>query len=811
MKQFLVLLLVIAISISSAYSQNSKVNRYTFSGYVKDSTSGEFLLGSSVYIKEIQKGTTTNAYGFFSLTLDEGTYTIITAYIGYYEQQFALRLDKDISQNILLIPKVFVTKEVLITAKKADRNVQSTDMGKVEVDVDQIKKLPALLGEVDILKAIQLLPGVQAAGEGNSGFYVRGGGPDQNLILLDEGTVYNASHLFGFFSIFNSDAVKNITLTKGGIPAQYGGRLASVLDITMKEGNNQKFHAQGGIGYIASRLTLEGPLVKNKSSFMISARRTFVDLFLREPFIKPGSPADGNSYYFYDLNGKLNYTLSQRDRIFISGYLGRDVFNFKSRDTGFKVKIPWGNSTVSTRWNHLFSDKLFVNSSLIFSDYKFEFGASQQDFEFKIFSGIRDYTAKVDFNWFPNILHNVKFGVNYIYHRFTPTNASARSAEVVFDLGKVTRFYAHDAAVYLNDEWDITEKLRVNAGLRGTMFEHVGPFTRYVQDPSFQGKFTDTIQYAQGEKVKMYMHAEPRLSVRYTLTTTSSVKAAFTQNYQYIHLASFGSVSLPTDVWVPSTDLVKPQFGREYSIGYFRNFHDNTYETSVELYYKQMENQIEYREGATPDQDVKNNPDNNFVFGKGWSYGAEFFIKKSKGKFNGWIGYTLAYTKRKFPDLNNGETYSAKYDRRHDASLVLTYDRNAKWTFGAVWVYATGDALTLPAEKYFISAGPPVTVDANGNASLNNNFNILSGYGKRNDYRQKPFHRLDLSATLHVLKKKRWQSEWVFSVYNFYGRQNPYFIYFNVDGNSTDGTLKVQAKQVSLFSVIPSVTYNFKF
>ncbi len=811
MKQLLVLLLFIAISTSVVFSQNPKVNKYTFSGYVKDSSSGEFLLGSSVYIKEIQKGTTTNAYGFFSLTLDEGTYTIITAYIGYHEQQFIIRLDKDISQNILIIPKVFVTKEVLITAKKADRNVQSTDMGKVEVDVDQIKKLPALLGEVDILKAIQLLPGVQAAGEGNSGFYVRGGGPDQNLILLDEGTVYNASHLFGFFSIFNSDAVKNITLTKGGIPAQYGGRLASVLDITMKEGNNQKFHAQGGIGYIASRLTLEGPLVKNKSSFMISARRTFVDLFLREPFIKPGSPADGNSYYFYDLNGKLNYTLSQRDRIFISGYLGRDVFNFKSRDTGFKVKIPWGNSTVSTRWNHLFSDKLFVNSSLIFSDYKFEFGASQQDFEFKIFSGIRDYTAKVDFNWFPNILHNVKFGVNYIYHRFTPTNASARSADVVFDLGKITRFYAHDAAVYLNDEWDITEKLRVNAGLRGTMFEHVGPFTRYVQDPSFQGKFIDTIQYDQGAKVKMYMHAEPRLSVRYTLTTTSSVKAAFTQNYQYIHLASFGSVSLPTDVWVPSTDLVKPQFGREYSVGYFRNFHDNTYETSVELYYKQMENQIEYREGATPDQDVKNNPDNNFVFGKGWSYGAEFFIKKSKGKFNGWIGYTLAYTKRKFPDLNNGETYSAKYDRRHDASLVLTYDRNAKWTFGAVWVYATGDALTLPAEKYFVSAGPPVTVDANGNASLNNNFNILSGYGKRNDYRQKPFHRLDLSATLHVLKKKRWQSEWVFSVYNFYGRQNPYFIYFNVDGNSTDGTLKVQAKQVSLFSVIPSVTYNFKF
>jgi len=811
MKRFLLWYLLLLFSSNVLYGQVSKPIKFTLSGYVKDSTSGEFLLGSSVYIKELKKGLNTNAYGFFSLTLDEGKYTIIISYIGYNEKQLSIDFNKDNSINFQLIPKFFVTKEVLITAKKADQNIKSTDMGRVEVDVDQIKKLPALLGEVDILKAIQLLPGVQSAGEGNSGFYVRGGGPDQNLILLDEGTVYNASHLFGFFSVFNSDAVKNITLTKGGIPAQYGGRLSSVLDVTMKEGNNQKFHAQGGIGYIASRLTLEGPIVKNKSSFMISARRTFVDLFLRKPFIKPGSSADGNSYYFYDLNAKINYTLSQNDRLFISGYLGRDIFNFKSRDTGFKVKIPWGNSTSSIRWNHLFSDKLFVNSSLIFSDYKFEFGASQQEFEFKIFSGIRDYTAKVDFNWFPNILHNVKFGVNYIYHRFTPTNASAKSGDVVFDLGDVTRFYAHDAAIYVNDEWDVSEKFRINAGLRGTLFEHVGPFTRYVVDPSFPGRIIDTVNYSNGEKVKLYMHAEPRLSLRYTLNSTSSLKAAFTQNYQYIHLASFGSVSLPTDVWVPSTDLVKPQFGSEYSIGYFKNFKENVFETSIELYYKEMENQIEYREGASPDQDVKNNPDNNFVFGRGWSYGAEFFIKKAKGKFTGWIGYTLAYTKRNFPDLNNGETYSAKYDRRHDASLVLTYDRNDKWSFGAVWVYATGDALTLPAERYFISAGPPVVVENNGNISLNNNFNLVSGYGKRNDFRQKPFHRLDFSATLHVLKKQRWQSEWVFSVYNFYGRQNPYFIYFNVDGNSTDGTLKVQAKQVSLFSIIPSVTYNFKF
>jgi hypothetical protein len=656
-----------------------------------------------------------------------------------------------------------------------------------------------------------LLPGVQDAGEGNSGFYVRGGGPDQNLILLDEGVVYNAAHLFGFFSVFNPDAVKNITLTKGGMPAQYGGRLSSVLDISMKEGNMKEYHAEGGIGYIASRLTVEGPIKKDVSSFVVSGRRTFIDLFLREPFINPESNFAGNSYYFYDLNMKLNYILSQKDRLYLSGYFGRDVFNFKSAETGFKVRIPWGNATTSLRWNHLFSDKMFMNSSLIFSDYKFEFGAEQQQFDFRIFSGIRDYNAKVDVTWFPNILHNVKFGVNYIYHRFTPTNAYARSGDVVFDLGDVTRFYAHDAAIYVNDEWDITEKLRVSGGLRSTWFAHVGPFNRYVEDPAFEDRIIDTIPYKTGEKVQDFLNLEPRLSLRYELDKNSSIKAAYTQNYQYIHIASFGSVSLPTDVWVPSTDKVKPQFAVQYALGYFRNFDDNMYETSVEVYYKDMKNQIEYEEGATPDGDVRNNPDNNFVFGKGWSYGAEFFLKKAKGKLSGWIGYTLAYTRRQFDDLNFGRTFPAKYDRRHDVSVVATYDYNKKWTFGMTWVYATGDALTLPNERYFMSAGPPVSIDQGGNIDVNNNFYILSGFDDRNGFRQKSYHRLDLSATLRSQKQKRFKSEWVFALYNTYGRQNPYFIYFDIEGNSQDGNQRIQAKQVSLFSIIPSVTYNFKF
>jgi CarboxypepD_reg-like domain/TonB-dependent Receptor Plug Domain len=811
MKKYLYLLLFAVLAISTGSAQTPKAQKYTLSGYVKDSTSGEYLIGTSVYIKELQKGVNCNTYGFYSMTVEGGNYTIITSFVGYKEKVQSVNLNKDQTLNIDLAPRVVETKEVVVSAQKADKNVKSTEMGRVEVEVEQIKSLPALMGEVDVLKTIQLLPGVKSAGEGNSGFYVRGGGPDQNLILLDEAVVYNASHLFGFFSVFNSDAIKNIALTKGGMPAQYGGRLASVLDISMKEGNNKEFHGDGGLGYIASRLTLEGPIVKNKSSFIISGRRTFIDLFLREPFIDKNSNFAGNSYYFYDVNAKLNYTLSQKDRLFVSGYFGRDVFNFKSSQTGFKVRIPWGNATTSLRWNHLYSDKLFMNSSLIFTDYKFEFGAVQQQFDFRIFSGIRDYAAKVDFNWFPNILHNVKFGVNYTYHRFTPTNVSAKAGDVVFDLGKITRFYAHDVALYANDEWDITEKLRVNAGFRATMFEHVGPFTRYVQDPSFPGKFTDTIDYSTGEKVKMYTHIEPRISMRYELKNNASIKASFTQNYQYIHLASFGSVSLPTDIWVPSTDLVKPQFGTQYSVGYFKNLKENMFETSVELYYKTMKNQIDYREGSTPDQDVKNNPDNNFVFGEGESYGAEFFVKKAKGKVTGWIGYTLSYTNKKFPDLNNGNSFPAKYDRRHDASFVMTYEFSKKWTFGAVWVYSTGDALTLPSQRYFVSAAPPISINGNGNIEFNNNFNVLSDYGKRNDFRQKAYHRLDISATLHVQKERKYKSEWVFSIYNVYSRMNPYFIYFDVQGNSTDGNLAIQAKQVSLFGMIPSVTYNFKF
>lgn len=775
---------------SSVMAQEKSSGRFTISGYIKEESSGEVIIGANVYVKETLQGTSTNQYGFYSLTLPKGTYNIVYAYLGYQEVMKVVVLDKDQRINVSLREAGITTDVVEVTGEKTDQNVTGSQMGAFKLEIENIKEIPAFMGEVDILKTIQLLPGVKGAGEGNSGFYVRGGGPDQNLVLLDEAVVYNAAHLFGFFSVFNGDAVKNVNLIKGGMPAQYGGRLASVLDITMKEGNNQKYQVEGGVGVISTRLTVQGPIKKDTSSFIISGRRTYIDV-LMEPFIKDDSPFKGSGYFFYDLNTKVNYRLSDKDRLFLSGYFGRDKFTYNNAESGFKVNIPWGNATTSLRWNHLFTNKLFMNVSGIFSDYNFSFGAEQEGFEFKLFSGITDWNGKVDFSYFPSVRHEVKFGTNYVYHTFVPTNASAKSGEVEFDFGEEKKLFAHEAAVYVSDDFDVTEKLKVHGGLRYSWFIQVGKFDRYVKD--IQGTTTDTIHYGPGEKVKAYGGIEPRISMRYTIDKASSVKASFTQNYQYVHLASLSSVSLPTDIWVPSSDLVKPQLGHQYAIGYFRNFKEDTYETSVELYYKKMENQVEYKEGALPEDNVNDNADNSFTFGNGESYGAEFFVKKRTGKLTGWVGYTLSWTTRTFPQINNGETFYAKYDRRHDGSIVLTYELNKRWVFSSVFVYGTGNAITLPVSRYIFEG------------------QVVNEYGARNSFRMAPYHRMDVSATWYCKPRKRFESSWNFAVYNVYNRHNPYFIYFDNEGDLQSGTLEITAKQVSLFPIIPSVTWNFKF
>ena len=794
---------------------------FTISGYVTDKSNGESAVGTNVYVKETMQGTNTNAYGFYSLTLPKGNYTFICSSLGYITVSDTINLIKNISKNSVLEPQGKELAEVEVKAEKTDANIQSTQMSSVQLDIIQIKKLPAFMGEVDILKTIQLIPGVKSAGDGNSGFYVRGGGPDQNLILLDEATVYNASHLMGFFSVFNGDAIKNVNLIKGGMPAQYGGRLSSVLDISMKEGNSKKIQVDGGIGVIASRLTIQGPIKKDKASFIISGRRTYIDV-LSKPFFASGSAFAGTSYYFYDVNAKLNWQISQKDRLYLSGYLGRDVFKFRDVSSSFGSDVLWGNTTACLRWNHLFNSKLFSNTTVSYTNYDFSFVASQSGFELKLVSGIKDWNAKYDLVFMPNPRHTIKAGLNYMYHTFTPSNVSAKQGENTFDLGKVIKLYSHDAAIYISDDWEITPRLKVNAGLRFGYFAQVGPFTRYVKNQF--GKNSDTIVYTRGKKVVDYNGLEPRFSMRYSLSKSMSIKASYTRNFQYIHLASISSVSLPTDVWMPSTDLIKPQLANQYVLGLFKNFKQDMFETSVEVYYKTMANQIDYKEGAQPQDNVFDNPDNAFTYGKGQAYGAEFFLKKRTGKFTGWIGYTLSWTWRQFADINYGKPYLAKYDRRHDASLVLTYDLNKKWNFGLIFVYGTGNRGTLPNGLFAYSG------------------DVSYDYGLRNSYKFADYHRLDLSATFtpdrdkKLLRKrariekryerkgkdittikipkswnKDYQGSWSLSIFNVYNRANPYLIYFDASGDFLKGTYTVKAKQVSLFPILPTLTWNFKF
>lgn len=798
--------LLLILLLSAGWGTLVQAQRFTVSGYVTDSATGEALIGASVYIEEIGKGVPTNTYGYYSATLEQGQYTLLVKYMGYSDLRRNVQLSTDRKMNLRLRSVVQEMKAVEVTGERAKSQTESTDMGRMDLDVQKLQTLPALMGEVDILKTLQYLPGVQSNGEGNSGFYVRGGGPDQNLILLDGATVYNASHLFGFFSVFNADAVKDIELIKGGMPAQYGGRSSSVLDITMKEGNDKSIHGEGGLGIISSRFTLEGPIVKEKSSFIVSARRTYIDV-LAKPFVNPESRFAGSGYFFFDINAKANYRLSDKDRFFISGYFGRDVFNLHGNQPGSpSFKIPWGNATVTGRWNHVFGPKLFLNATAVASDYKFSFGGGQDQFGFSLKSGIRDYGLRLDFNQYPNIRHNVRYGAQYTYHMYTPSTVEVNSGDVDFNIDTPSKLRAHEAGLYVQDDFDITDQLRLNAGLRFSWFAHIGPYHEYFTDT--QGNTTGTYDHGSGQIIAQYNGLEPRASMRYTLDKNNSVKASFNRNMQYVHLASFSSIGLPTDTWIPSGKNVRPQEALQYAVGWFRDLKQRTYEASVEVYYKDMANQIEYAEGVQPEDAGNANYDHGLTFGKGWSYGAEFFVKRRYGKLTGWVGYTWSKTMREFPAVNNGEPFPSRWDRRHDLNVVAGYELNERWTFGGTFVYSTGQATTLPVQRYFIEG------------------RLVSQYTARNAFRMAPFHRLDLSATLknkptrQVTDKvtgetstvqRKYRNSWTFSIYNVYNRYNPYFIYFAQESTSGMQGLQLGAKQVSLFGILPSVTWNFEF
>jgi hypothetical protein len=786
--KFSTLFLFIATIFFTAQAQE----RFTLSGYVKDASNGEDMFSVNVYVKEIQKGTTTNIYGFYSLTLPKGTYEISYSFLGYETKTQVIDLTKDIRSNINLQSAAISTDEVVISSKRRDQNVDNVQVGVLELEMEKAKEVPALLGEVDIFRVLQLMPGVMSSGEGNSGLYVRGGGPDQNLVLLDNATVYNPGHLLGFFSVFNSDAIKNTTLIKGGIPAEYGGRLSSVLDISMREGNMKEYEVEGGLGLISTRATFHGPIVKDKASFLVSGRFTQLPFIINPILKKQDNPI--NVPFFFDVNAKMNFILGEKDRLFISSYVGRDKFSFSSGGgSGFNFEIPWGNATTTVRWNHQFNDKVFMNNMFIFNDYTSKIKAGFQGASFNLNSGIRDYGLKGQIEFYPSITNKLKAGYEYIHHSFTPYIYEFQTEETSLQ-SNITRKYAHEFALFIQDEIDITSWLKINIGIRGSMFSNTGPSSRIYFNEQFQP--IDTVTKTGFQAYATYFGAEPRFNARFKINDETSIKTGVNLNKQYMHLVSSSTTTLPTDLWVPSTDVVKPETAIQGSVGIFRNFKQDMFETSIEVYYKRMWNQIEF--GTDVVSSANEETEDLFTFGDAFAYGSEFFIKKNYGKFNGWVGYTLSWTMRKFEEINEGRLFPAKYDRRHDLSIVLTYDISKKFKLSSTFVYGSGQNTTIVENRYFV------------------NGRLRSVYGDRNGFRLAPYHRLDFGVT-YIIKdvaqktKGARYSELNLSIFNLYSRMNPYFIYDDISINELEGTVNVQAKQVSLFPILPTLTWNFKF
>lgn len=760
--------------------------QYTLSGFVYDEQTNNPLLNATIYIEEMSYGKVVDDKGHFQFSLAPRSYTLLVSLVGYEKQKLNINLSASLELQIKLKPQVSGIDEVVITANAEDQQIKETETGFVEIDKKELETLPYLLGEVDPIRILQLMPGVKTGGEGNTGFYVRGGAVDQNLIMLDNSIVYNPSHLFGFFSIFNGNAIDKMEMYKGGIPAYYGGRLSSFTKVSTRNGDPEKVKGEAGIGLIATNFLVEGPIKKNKGTFLIAGRRTYIDLFIN-PLRELFSVKERINYHFYDLNINASLNLSPADKLTFKAYNGSDNFKF-STGSSFSNRIKWGNTTGSLQWIHRFNENLHGELTASTVLYDLDFGAGINTYNFDIRSTIWDksLTYQLDFK---KGKHNVVFGLNYTHHTLKPNNMEAHSDSVELDLNANVRLKADEASIYINDKISITEQLEVNAGLRLAGFRQLGPFTRYIVDDELQ--ILDTINYNSG-KIVSYGNLEPRLSFRYSLAGTSSLKASYDRSYQYIHMTPFASASLPIDVWVPSSTEIKPQSAHQYAAGYFRNFKNNNIETSFVLYYKTMDNQLEYRDGVILGYSKGFNYDDNFVFGKGTSYGAEMFLKKNRGTINGFISYTLSKTTRTFKELNSGKSFPAKYDRLHDVSAMVNYKHNSQWTFSSVFVYGTGNALNLPIARYFIQG------------------NVINEYGSRNAFRMPAYHRLDLAATYHVPKKK-FDSYWVFSLYNVYNRRNPYYIYFENKGDIREYKLKTGLKEVSLFPVIPAVTYRILF
>jgi len=753
----------------------SQENEFTIHGYIEDAASGEKLIGANIYQPVLNLGSSTNRYGYFSFTLPAGNHQIIINYIGYKTDVQELQLDQDIELNIKLEQSLLSTDSIVVIAEAFKKIEEETQMSVIEIPIEQIKMIPAIAGEVDLLKAIQLLPGVQSGSEGTSGIYVRGGGPDQNLIIIDDAPVYNAMHLFGFLSVFNADAIKNVSLTKGGFPARYGGRLSSVLDIRMKDGNMKEFKGKANIGVIATKATWEGPLIKDKTSFIVTGRRTYIDILTR-PFIEADSDGSGG-YYFYDFNAKLNHIFSNSDRIYFSLYTGDD--RFYSDFDNDEFDLGWGNFITTLRWNHIYNSKLFGNSTLIYSKYIFDINGSTSSggdrFTTRYFSGVEDIGLKLDFDYVPTPRQYIRFGANLIHHKFSP---GAFTFKEKIDGETNTQViapskdkFANEAVLYFEDDIKINNAISFNAGLHTSLFN--------VEN-------------------KNYYSLQPRLSGRYQVVPGWAIKSSYVMMNQYIHLLSNSGIGMPTDLWVPATKKVPQQKSWQAAFGVAHTLEKEGLELSLEGYYKKMDDLIAYKEGSSF-FGFDNSWEDKVAKGSGESYGVELFVQKKTGNTSGWLGYTLSWSKRTFTELNNGETFPYKYDRRHDISLTVTHTFNQKWDMGMVWVFGTGNSVTLPIGQFYQPGFD--------NRFPNSFYNEAKEYTSRNGYRMAAYHRLDLSFNYHTESN----STWTFSIYNAYNQKNPYYLYFDEKYDKEGQLIKKQAKQVSLFPIIPSINYGFTF
>lgn len=746
------------------------------SGIVRSAATGETIIGATIQSNDGKFATITNAYGFYSLILPKGQITIIASNASMAPEEFSVDLQQNTFHDFNLATEIKTLESVVIDLPSGGRSLKNTQIGVDKMTAKEMKDIPQLFGERDPLKAIQLLPGIKPASEGSSGIYVRGGNADQNLILLDEAVVYNASHLLGFFSTFNADVIKDVTVYKGSMPAQYGGRLSSVIDVRMNDGNNQRFSMSGGIGLISSRLNIEGPIQKNVSSFLLSGRSTYVDPFLK---MSKDSAINRNKIGFYDLNAKVNYQIGKKDQLFLSGYFGSDHLA-----AGKEIALRWGNATATLRWNHIYNNKVFSNTSLIYSNFDYNIDINLGANSLNIFSRIRDGHLKQEWQWSFS-KHQFRTGIDVIYHTINPGDITT-SASSNFNPVNFEKRYSFENALYLSDDWKISNQFSLNAGLRLEAFSVMGKGNFYKIDPD--GIILDTMYIGPGKILKTYIDPEPRISMRWLVSPSIAIKAGYARNTQNLHLLSNSTTSRPTDRWISTTNNIKPETADLYSIGFFKNFGKGRYEFSTETYYKDMQHQIDYRDGA--DLNRESAVETQLLYGIGRAYGIEFFLKKKYGKLTGWLGYTLSKSEKKIPGINNGEWYNARQDRTHDIAIVLNYKAGKNWTLSATWVYYTGDAVSFPESKY----------------TLNNQLYFY--YSKRNAYRMPNYHRLDLGATKTFKTKGKFSSELSFSLYNAYGRENAYSISFR---QSKSDESRTEAVQTALFKFVPSISYNFKF